>query len=207
VTMDAGTLAMPRRSAPPAATTTAPPVSNTRIAMIVLIAGESMLFAGLIGMYLVFRLSRPWPPADLPRLPLGMTFLNTLVLFASAVPMTRALGAVRRDDRRTLVRALALTVLLGTTFLAVQGLEWVRLVRHGLTLGSSMYGAAFYTLIGCHGVHVLVAVLWLVVTAVLAARGVFRAARHAALEMCAIYWYFVCALWLVLFPLVYLYRS
>src|SRR5207245_567995 len=82
------------------------------------------------------------------RLPLGMPVLHTLVLFASAVPMPRALGAVRRDDRRTLVRALALTVLLGTTFLAVQGLEWVRLVRHGLTLGSSMYGAAFYTLIG-----------------------------------------------------------
>ena len=205
--MDAGTLAMPRRIAPPAATTAAPPVSNTRIAMIVVIAGESMLFAGLIGMYLVFRLSRPWPPADLPRLPLGMTTLNTLVLFASTFPMTRALRAVRRNDRPTLVRALALTALLGTTFLAVQGLEWVRLVRHGLTLGSSMYGAAFYTLIGCHGVHVLVAVLWLVVTAVLAARGVFRASRHAALEMCAIYWYFVCALWLVLFPLVYLYRS
>ena len=203
--VDAGSLAMPRRIAPPAAAPVAPPVSNTRIAMIVVIAGESMLFAGLIGMYIVFRLSRPWPPADLPRLPLAMTILNTLVLFASAVPMTRALRAVRRDDRPTLVRALALTVVLGTTFLAVQGLEWVRLVRHGLTLGSSMYGACFYTLIGCHGVHVLIAVLWLAVTAILAARGVFRAARHAALEMCAIYWYFVCALWLVLFPLVYLY--
>src|SRR5207247_10479034 len=108
---------------------------------------ESLLFAGLTGSYLRFRLSRPWPPAALPRLPLGMTFLNTLVLFASAVPMTRALGAVRRDDRRTLVRALALTALLGTTFLAVQGLEWVRLVRHGLTLGSSMDRPAFPTLL------------------------------------------------------------
>jgi len=203
--MDAGSLAMPRRIVSPPPALAAPPVSNTRLAMVVVIAGESMLFAGLIGMFLVFRLSRPWPPADLPRLPLGMTFLNTLVLFASAVPMSRALGAVRRDDRPTLVRALGLTALLGTTFLSVQGLEWVRLVRHGLTLGSSMYGATFYVLIGCHGVHLLIAVLWLAVTAILAARGLFRAARHAALEMCAIYWYFVCALWVVLFPLVYLY--
>src|SRR2546427_11899951 len=121
--------------------------------------------------------------------------------------MPRPLVYVRRDDRRALVRALALTALLGTTYLTVQGLEWVRLVRHGLTLGSSMYGAAFYTLIGCHGVHGLVAVLWLAVTAILAARGVFRAARPAALEMCAIYRYFVCALWLALLPLGYLYRS
>src|SRR3989442_943261 len=165
------------------------------------------LVLGLGFLWSAIGLARRDSPADLPRLPLGMTFLNTLVLFASTVPMSRALGAVRRDDRPTLVRTLGLTALLGTTFLSVQGLEWVRLVRHGLTLGSSMYGATFYTLIGCHGVHVLVAVLWLAVTAILAARGVFRAAHHAALEMCAIYWYFVCALWLVLFPLVYLYRS
>jgi len=60
---------MRRRVVPPPPAE-APPVSNTRLAMIVLITGESMLFAGLIGMYLVFRLSaRAWPPADLPRLP------------------------------------------------------------------------------------------------------------------------------------------
>ena len=203
--MDTGSLVMPRRIVPPAAVTAEPPISNTRIAMIVVIAGESMLFAGLIGMYLVFRLSRPWPPADLPRLPLGMTFLNTLVLFASAVPMTRALGAVRRDDQRMLVRALALTAFLGIAFLAVQGVEWIRLVHHGLTLGSSMYGATFYTLIGCHGLHVLVAVTWLTVMAALVRRGALSRARRTALEMCGMYWYFVCGLWVILFPLVYLY--
>jgi cytochrome c oxidase subunit 3 len=202
---DAGSLTMPRRTLPHTVQEAAPPVSNTRLAMLVLIAAESMLFAGLIGTYLVFRLAQKWPPPDLPRLPLGLTAANSLVLFASLVPMTRALRAVRKGDRATVVRALELTALLGTLFLLVQGFEWVRLVRHGLTLGGSMYGATFYVLIGCHAAHVLVAVVWLVVTALLARRGAFRAARHAALEMCGVYWYFVCALWVVLFPLVYVY--
>lgn len=202
---DAGSLVMPRRSVPYAVPDTGPPVSNTRLAMLVVIAAESMLFAGLIGTYLVFRLSQKWPPADLPHLPLGLTAANSALLFASLVPMTRALRAVRRDDRKTLVSALRLTVLLGALFLLVQGFEWVRLVRHGLTLGGSMYGATFYVLIGCHAAHVFAAVTWLAVTAILARRGVFRAARHAALEMCGIYWYFVCALWVILFPLVYIY--
>ena len=185
---------------------TAPVVSNTRLAMLVVIAAESMLFAGLIGMFLVFRLSaREWPPPTLPRLPLAMTALNTVVLFASLVPLAAALRAVRRDDRRRLVRAIALTAGLGAVFLVVQGAEWVRLVHHGLTLASGTYGATFYVLIGCHGVHVLVAVAWLGVVAALARRGTFRPTRHAGLEMCAMYWYFVCALWAVLFPLVYLY--
>jgi cytochrome c oxidase subunit 3 len=202
---DAGSLAMPRRSAPYAVQETPPVVSNTRLAMLVVIAAESMLFAGLIGTYLVFRLSQKWPPPDLPRLPLALTAANSILLFASLVPMTRSLRAVRRDDRATLVRALELTALMGAFFLVVQGFEWVRLVRHGLTLGGSMYGATFYVLIGCHAAHVLAAVVWLTVTALLARRGAFRAARHGALEMCGIYWYFVCALWVVLFPLVYVY--
>ena len=169
---------MPRRLSPPSVGLDAPAVSNARLAMVAVIAGEAMLFAGLIGTYLVFRLAAPkWPPADLPRLPLVMTGLNTLVLLASLMPMAQAMRAVNRDDRTSLRRAIARTAGLGTLFLAIQGTEWARLVHHGLTLASSMYGATFYVLIGC----------------------------HAALEMCAIYWYFVCGLWLVLFPLVYLY--
>jgi len=183
---------MRRRVVPPPPAE-APPVSNTRLAMIVLITGESMLFAGLIGMYLVFRLSaRAWPPADLPRLPLGLTTLNTVVLLASAVPVGRALGAIRRGESGSVARQVELTAVLG-------------LVRHGLTLGSGTYGASFYVLIGCHALHVLAAVTWLSIVALLARRGVYTRARHAALEMCAIYWYFVCGLWAVLFPLVYLY--
>src|SRR5207253_9059555 len=57
VIMDTGRLAMPRRIAPPAAATAAPPISHTRIAMVVVTPGASMLFAGRIGMFFVLRLS------------------------------------------------------------------------------------------------------------------------------------------------------
>jgi cytochrome c oxidase subunit 3 len=202
--MSAGSLIMPRHAVPPPRERV-PVVSNTTLALVVVIAGECMLFVGLIGMYLVFRLAAPdWPPADLPRLPLGITGLNTLVLFGSVPWMKRAVGSVRRDDGAGVTRSLCFTTLMGTAFLAVQGLEWTRLVHHGLTLGTSIYGATFYVLIGCHALHVLIAVLWLLTVTAMASRGLFTAARHAPLEMCAIYWYFVCGLWVILFPLVYL---
>src|SRR5262245_3314078 len=117
-------LAVPRRTrpCPPAAR----PVSNARLAMIALMAGESMFFAGLVGAYLVFRLAAPvWPPAGQPRLPLAMTVLNTLVLFASVVPATRALVALRRDDPSALARNLTAALALGSIFLLVQGGEWI----------------------------------------------------------------------------------
>jgi cytochrome c oxidase subunit 3 len=200
--MTTASLAMPQRRP----VERVPPIASTRIAMIALMTSELMLFAGLLGMYLVIRLSvTVWPPADQPRLPILLTTLNTFVLFGSLVPMTAALRAISRDDGERAARALAITAALGTIFLAVQGFEWTRLVHHGLTLASSQYGAAFYVLIGCHALHVLAAVVWLATVTLLARRGRFTARRHAGLEMCGIYWYFVAALWAFLFPLVYLY--
>jgi heme/copper-type cytochrome/quinol oxidase subunit 3 len=199
-------LAMPRQ--PPRAARRAEqpsPVSNARLAILIVIAAEVMFFTGLVGAYIVFRgAAKDWPPQDLPRLPIGVTAANTVLLLASIVPMTRALRAIRADDRIGAARGALWTALLGSAFLAVQGLEWVRLVRHGLTLSSGTYGGIFYVLIGCHGLHVLVAVVWLLVVAALAHNGRFTAARHAALETCTLYWYLVCGLWAFLFPLVYL---
>jgi heme/copper-type cytochrome/quinol oxidase subunit 3 len=204
--MDAGTLAMPRRALGPPPRDVAPPVSNTRIAMLVVIAGETMLFAGLVGMYLVFRLSRPWPPPDLPRLPLPLTTVNTFVLLASAWPMTRALRATRRVAPRTVTRGhRAHERSSAGSSSRSRARSGSALLHHGLTLGGSMYGATFYVLIGCHGAHVLIALAWVAIMAAILSRGRLTPRRRAALEMCGMYWYFVCALWLFLFPLVYLY--
>lgn len=204
--MSTRTLTMRRRPVQLVPPHVEPLVSSTRLAMLILVCAESMLFAGIIGAYIVFReKASVWPPADLPSLPLFVTAVNSVILFASTWPLTRALRAVHRPLTPGLSRLLWMTAGLGATFLAIQGSEWVSLVRHGLTLGSGAYGGAFYVLIGCHAVHVATAMLWLGTVAWLASRGTYSPARFEAVEMCAIYWYFVCALWAVLFPLVYLY--
>lgn len=204
--MSTRVLAMPRRSMHLVPAQAEPLLSNTRLAMLILICAESMLFSGLIGAYIVFRAKAAvWPPADLPRLPIGITALNTAILFSSGWPLSQALRAVRRPHALQLSRFLWLTAGLGAVFLCIQGSEWANLVRHGLTLGSGPYGGVFYVLIGCHALHVLTALVWLVVVAWSASRGYFSPARFEGVEMCAIYWYFVCALWAFLFPAVYLY--
>ncbi len=103
----------------------------------------------------------------------------------------------------TVLRWLLVTALYGVTFLAVQGYEWVRLVRFGLGV-SGTYGSTFYTLIGTHALHVLGAVVWLLVVLALARRGRFSARGHAGVQVFGMYWHFVVGLWVVLFGLVYL---
>lgn len=182
-----------------------PVVSNAVLGMLMFLAFEAMFFAGLLGAFLVFRLaSTSWPPPGEPYLPIGVTWVNTGILMTSAYTMRRTHRAIRDGNQAGLVHGLGLTALLGATFLAVQGSEWIRLLHYGLTLRSGTYGATFYTLVGCHGVHVLAAVLWLAAVLLLATRGRFSPERHVGVQLCKMYWMFVVGLWLVLFPSVYL---
>jgi heme/copper-type cytochrome/quinol oxidase subunit 3 len=174
------------------------------LGMLVFLATETMFFAGLISAFLILRAGAVvWPPEGQPRLPIAITGVNTLVLLASGAAMWAALAAARRDDVAGLGRALAATLALGVTFLVVQGSEWVRLLRHGLSATASPYGATFYALIGIHGLHVLGGVVALAFVLPGAARGRYRA-DHGSLAACGLYWGFVVAVWPLLYLLVYL---
>jgi heme/copper-type cytochrome/quinol oxidase subunit 3 len=181
------------------------PLDNLRLAILFFIGAESMFFAALISALFVLRLGMPvWPPPLQPRLPVGLTGVNTLVLLGSSVAMIGAGRALARNDRRRLVRALGLAALLGGLFLAVQGYEWLRLIRFGLTMSSSTYGTTFYTLIGTHALHVAGALVWVCAILALAAAGRFSADRASGVRACAMYWHFVVALWPILYVAVYL---
>jgi cytochrome c oxidase subunit 3 len=184
-----------------------PAVSNGVIGMVFVLATEAMFFSGLISAYIINRSgAMVWPPADQPRLPIEVTAVNTLVLLASAVTLflfgRKSKNSSLQDKRST--GLLITTIILGATFLAVQGTEWVRLIGFGLTAHSSLFGAFFYTLIGVHGLHVIVGliVLFYLLSAII---------KPASLEdsknriiVCSMYWYFVVIVWPVLYTLVYL---
>jgi heme/copper-type cytochrome/quinol oxidase subunit 3 len=183
-----------------------PPVNNARLGVMLFIGAEGMFFAGLLSAFLVFRTgSTLWPPPFQPRLPIVVTAVNTLILLCSSYTMWRALRAIRRGKARGLVDWLTTTVMLGVIFLGVQGYEWARLLQFGLTLSSSVYGGIFYVLIGCHAAHVFGAVVWLLIILAMARKHRFVREQFVGVEVCGIYWYFVVALWPLLFGVVYLY--
>jgi len=194
---------VPSEGGPPPPLRTSP-VSNARVAMAMFLVAETMFFAGLIGAYLVFRVgSVVWPPPGLPALPLTVSWINTILLFASGGTVIAALRGIRRGDERALRSGLTWTAALGAAFVAVQGSEWVRLVSHGLRLSSGPYGGTFYTLIGTHAAHVVGAMLWVFYVLAMSRRDFYSKGSHDGVEVCAIYWLYVCALWGVLFGMVY----
>lgn len=183
------------------------PFSNAKLGVLILLGAETMLFAGLIGAFLVFRMGNvTWPPlshADI-QLPRLVTGINTVLLIISGVSMFIALRAIQLDYVKYLRYFLVFTGVLGLIFLIIQGTEWIQLIHQGLTLQSGVYGGIFYVLIGCHAIHVLGAVIWLAIVVSKAIAGRYSSARYIGVETCAIYWIYVVALWPILYVLVYL---
>jgi heme/copper-type cytochrome/quinol oxidase subunit 3 len=182
-----------------------PIVPNAVIGTLVFLGAEAMFFGGLMSSLLVLRAGNTaWPPVDQPRLPIAVTAVNTLILLFSAYTMRRAADGVRGDRGQEPRQWLTATAVLGGVFLTVQGAEWIRLVRYGLSATLSTYGGTFYTLIGCHAVHVLGGVVVLLAVLRGALRGRYSARACGAIEACRLYWYFVVGVWPLLYVLVYL---
>ena len=191
---------------PPGTPSTRPAGTGANVlGMLVFIASEAVLFLTLIVTFAVVRSGYPeWPPSDQPRLPVTVSFLNTLVLLGSGAAMFGAWRSIRRGRVRSSRRLITAATLLGILFLVVQGVEWVRLIDFGLTVTRNVYGAAFYVIIGMHALHVFIAVLGLLYVLRRFRRGAYTREAHDGLAMGGMFWGFVVLIWPVLFVFVYL---
>jgi cytochrome c oxidase subunit III len=136
--------------------------------------------------------------------PWGIPLLNTLLLLSSGVTITIAHHALRAGNRKVLMIFLALTIILGFTFLGFQAHEYAEAyTKLNLTLGSGVYGSTFFMLTGFHGLHVTLGAIMLTVIWLRCAKGHFTKDHHFAFEAVAWYWHFVDVVWLGLFMFVY----
>jgi len=134
----------------------------------------------------------------------GVPAINTLILLSSGGTVTWAHWALKKNNQRQLVIGLALTVLLGITFLLLQATEYGEAYsEYGLKLNAGIYGATFFMLTGFHGAHVTIGTIMLIVMLWRSIKGHFTPENHFAFEAAAWYWHFVDVVWLGLFIFVY----
>lgn len=183
------------------------PPHVAKFGMIMFLASEAMLFAGLIGAYIVLRLSVPqWPPEGAPALPVKLTGINTVFLVLSSFTLHYA--EVQVNKGKTGLFLMFVTILLGSLFVGVQCYEWYHLHHEGLWFNThGVYGSSFFVMTGFHGMHVIVGVLliiWVFLRQLLTR--CYTPTRHASLANVSLYWHFVDVVWLFLFAIVYLWR-
>jgi heme/copper-type cytochrome/quinol oxidase subunit 3 len=104
-----------------------------------------------------------------------------------------------------MARYLLTTAIMGAIFVILQfGVEYPHLVSVGLTPQTNIFGSAFFTLTGFHGLHVTIGVLFLLICFFRTLRGDFSGKRHFAIEAVEMYWHFVDGVWVAVFTVVYL---
>jgi cytochrome c oxidase subunit 3 len=186
-------------------------ISNPVLGMLLFITSEVMFFGGLFAAYFNIRANAAqWPPVNPETTePFQLAILPfvgpaTILLILSSFTCQWAVWAIRRDDRTVFLRSMALTVILGIVFLAMQLTDYALLGSEGLTLSSGTYGTTYYTLTGFHGAHVFGGVIMLLVVLYRGMAGQFSARHYDAVEGASLYWHFVDVVWILLFSLLYL---
>jgi cytochrome c oxidase subunit III len=136
--------------------------------------------------------------------PFWLPTINTALLLSSGVTLTIAHHMLRANHRGTTIFFMWITVLLGASFVAVQGYEYFHAYHElNLKLSSGAYGSTFFMLTGFHGFHVIVGMLMLLFITLRLMKGHFTPDHHFGFEGAAWYWHFVDVVWLGLFMFVY----
>jgi heme/copper-type cytochrome/quinol oxidase subunit 3 len=175
-----------------------------KLGMWAFISSEVLFFTALIGSFIAFKLRHPdefGAAHEILSLPLAT--IGTSVLIISSFAVVMGLEAIQSDDRRVFFNWMGVTALLGLTFLSIQAVEWTALMREGIK-ASNIFGTAFFTTTGFHGLHVFGGVGWLTLLLLRARRGEYSAQNNLGIELFGLYWHFVDIVWIVLFTVIYL---
>lgn len=178
---------------------------TSALGMTVFLASWTMMFATLFFAYGFVRMrSTVWPPPGAPALPLALPIASTCAIVLSSFTLARGLADLRRGRRRGLSVWVAVTVVLGAAFIALQCLLWRATAAAGLSIaGHGLYAGGFYALTVFHGLHALAGVLVLGNVLVRSLRGVYTEHDVAGVRLTAMFWHFVDVVWIVTFVSLY----
>jgi cytochrome c oxidase subunit III len=171
--------------------------------MACLITAETAVFTIFVVAYVYYMGRDVQGPT--PHQVLDIPIFNTICLLSSSVFIWLAERAIEHGRMAAFSLWWAVTFVLGSIFLVGTGLEWHQLIVHdGLTVRTNLFGTTFYSLVGLHASHVIVGLLMLLVVLVFALTGKLQATHSERVQVLALYWHFVDAVWVVVFTVVYL---
>lgn len=175
-----------------------------RITMWVLLAAIVMMFAALSSAYIVLSGGAEWAPIEVP----GMFFWSTGVIVVSSATFEIARRYLKEGKQRGYVQWLAVTVLLGLTFLATQLMAWRELRAQGIYLASNPHSSFFYLFTGVHGTHLLGGIIALLFLAVRTRnrQELSPLRAQASASVISLYWHVMDALWIWLLLLLLVWR-
>ncbi|MGK2896240.1 MAG: cytochrome o ubiquinol oxidase subunit III [Candidatus Saccharimonadales bacterium] len=165
---------------------------------------DCILFASLFATYAVLHESTAGGPGGSELFQMPLVLIETFILLTSSFTCGLALIALKQKNIKWLLAWLTVTYILGVAFLTIELTEFTTLISEGHSWAASAFLSAFFTLVGTHGLHITVGLIWLLVLGgVVATRGL-SAKTARQLGLFALFWHFLDLVWIFIFTIVYL---
>jgi cytochrome o ubiquinol oxidase subunit 3 len=201
----AATLERPERPAAPASEAGPAPVRIVvGYGFWIFLLSDIIMFSALFATYAVLHGQTAGGPSGRELFELRHVGIETLSLLFSSYTCGLALLAVERRQMRAFFVCAGLTFVLGATFLGLELSEFTGLIARGAGPSRSAFLSAFFSLVGLHGAHVTVGLIWLTfMVAQTAYRGPRDFVRRRLLCF-SLFWHALDIIWVALLTLVYL---
>jgi len=170
----------------------------------IFLLSDIVMFAALFAAYAVLRNATAGGPTGAQLFNQGSVAIETACLLASSYTCGLMSLAVNARNRQATYLFAGITFALGAAFLGLEMREFADMIATGATPQRSAFLSAFFTLVGCHGLHVAAGLVWLVVMMAQVELKGFRADVKRRLLCFSLFWHALDIIWVWLFTVVYL---
>lgn len=165
---------------------------------------DVILFATLFATFIVLRDNTASGPIGAELIEMNGIIVSTFILLTSSFTSGLAVLSMNKGDKKGLILWLAISALLGLSFIYLEVNEFIHLVHEGANIGTSAYWSAFYTLVGTHGLHVSIGIVWMTALILQIAKRGINPVTKRKVNIISLYWHFLDAVWIFVFSIVYL---
>ncbi|GAA4719774.1 cytochrome o ubiquinol oxidase subunit III [Brevibacillus fulvus] len=165
---------------------------------------DCILFATLFATYVVLRTHTDGGPIGKEIFEVPGFVAETFILLTSSFTSGLATLAMHKGNVKGLIGWLIVTAALGLGFIGLEISEFANMVQEGATISRSAFLSAFFTLVGTHGLHVSVGLLWMIGLMVQLGRYGITTVTKRKITTISLYWHFLDVVWIFLFTVVYL---
>ncbi len=165
---------------------------------------DLVMFSVVFSTYAVLHNSTFGGPSSQDLFQLPFVLKETLILLTSSFTMGLAMLAVQSRKAKSAVAWLAVTGILGATFLTMEMSEFAGLIRDGASYTRSAFLSSYFALVGTHGLHIAVGLLWIVIMICIILRRGLSPSTSRKLTLLSLFCHFLDIVWIFIFTMVYL---
>jgi len=182
----------------------APPKVVAGFGFWLFLLSDIIVFAALFAAYAVLSGSTAGGPSGAELFDKSRVFLETMCLLASSVTCGFGSMAIFRSNARAMYVWMGITFLLGVCFLTIEGREFASMVAAGAGPSHSAFLSAFFALVGTHGLHVSMGLIWLIVMLLQVKTLGFKPMVTRRFYCFSLFWHALDIVWIGVFTIVYL---